>query len=112
MTTNPFQPPRTAEGRALSPRWRTWAWVLVILGPLLAVGGVAAPVVVMMVSFHEVANSPSAPSPSDLAGNISTAILVAIVGIPAALLGVGLAIAGVVLLLVRPKPPGGDGTPR
>ena len=95
MSTPPPQPTR-----------RTWAWVLVILGPLLAIGGVAAPVIVMAASFHAVANAPSTPSPSALASDIATGRLVAIVGIPAALLGVSMTIAGIVLLLVRPKPPG------
>ena len=87
-------------------RRRTWAWLLVILGPLLAIGGVAAPVVAYVAAFDAVANSPRAPRAAQLADGIAKANLLAIVGIPVALLGVGMAIAGIVLLLVRPKPPG------
>ena len=110
MARKPFEPARQSEGGGPVVRRRTWAWVLVILGPLLAVGAVAAPVIVNVASFDVIANAPSAPSPSDLADNVSKALFLAIIGIPLALLGVGMAVAGVVLLLVRPKPPGGGGT--
>ena len=112
MTTNPYRPPESPEGSTQPPRRRAWAWWLVVAGPLLAIGGVAAPVVAYVAAFSAVANSPKTPSPALLADGIAKANLLALGGIFLALLGLGLTIAGILLLVLRPKSPGGGGTPR
>jgi len=111
VTTNPFQPPKTSEGATPAPRRPAWAWWLVVAGPLLAIGGVVAPVVAFVAAFNSVAGARGGGRAEMLADKISGATLLTVVAVPVALFGVAMTIAGILLLVLRPKSPGGDGTP-
>lgn len=92
MGSSPYEVTSSEDnhGRAVGTRWMI---VVGCVSLLLAAVCLIAVIVGTMLSFRAIANSPTAPSPSDLAGSIGMA------AIPAYAVG-PLAIVGVVLLVL------------
>lgn len=111
MSDNPFESPVGLSGAPPATRYRVVAWLLVAMGPLLVVGGVATPFAVLIRTFRDAASSPNGPSPSELAVGVSATWLFVVVGLALAGLGIVMAIVGVVLLAVGRREAGPPAPP-
>jgi len=99
MSKNPYQP-GTALNAAQKTRgipWLVWSGIAALL---LAALCLVATVAGMTLAFDSVANSPTTPTPSELANGISIATVPSVAAAPLGLLGIVLVIAG----LIRRRP--------
>lgn len=99
MSQNPYE---ASTATPTVPRTRPTRWMIVtgsiLLG--LAVCCLLATVLMMMLSFDAIADSTTAPKPSELAGGLSTAMIPSVAVIPLGLAGIVFLIMG----LMRRQP--------
>ena len=99
MSKNPYQPGTAlnAVQKTRVTHWLVWSGIAALS---LAALCLVATVVGMTLAFDSVSNSPTAPTPTELANGISIATGPSVAAAPLGLLGIVLVIAG----LIRRRP--------